>query len=67
MCCTHQGVSSSRVEEKKKVGGGDEGWDAGADGCGLEEAAADCRKNSNEEEGKEEERREKRIQCGAAQ
>lgn len=38
------GVSNSRVEkgarEKgKKVGGGDKGWDAGADGCGLEEAA----------------------------
>ncbi len=33
--------------------------DAGADACGLEEAAADCRKNSKEEDGKEKERRER--------
>lgn len=61
------GVSSSRVEKKrlKKGGVGGVMRDAGADECGLEEAAADCHKNSKEEDGEEEER--KRIQCGAAQ
>ena len=33
--------------------------DAGADTCGLEEAAADCRKKRKEEDGEEEERRER--------
>lgn len=40
--------------------------DAGADACGLEEAAADCRKNSKKEGGKKRKRQEE-IQCGAAQ
>lgn len=34
-------------------------------GAGWKKPPADCRKKSNEEEGKE--RGEKRIQCGAAQ
>lgn len=63
------GVEQRRRERKKnQVGRGAEGWDAGADACRLEgEAAVDCRKNGSEEEGKEEHRAEKRIQCGAAQ
>lgn len=66
------GAHGRRAKEtrgkRKQVGRGAEGWDAGADACRLEgEAAVDCRKNGSEEEGKEEHRAEKRIQCGAAQ
>lgn len=56
-------LSDAELKRRRKsevvvVGGGNahraqRGWDAGADACRLErEAAADCRKNGSEEEGK---------------
>lgn len=70
-CVARTGCLELTGKKKKKAWGG-LGWmmrDAGADACGLKEAAAVCCKNSEEEEGKEKDGRErgKGIECGAAQ